>query len=91
MSDVSAKSARIGLRDLVTSLSSHLTLVADELKALKSSKPDASSGASNGQISYASVLAPDAHGDTRIATTTSKSSSGHSDDRKYNLLIFGLK
>jgi len=79
------------LRDLVSSLSSHISLIADELAALKQDVP---SHVLSDRRTYAQVLDANVSDGARPEVTRPTSPNTHvSDpsDRKYNLLIFGLK
>lgn len=83
------------LRDLVASLSSHLSLVADELAALKSEQQATPTGSSSHHTTYASVLTHEASVGARDEATRPSASPAlapayDSNNRKYNLLIFGL-
>ena len=96
------------LRDMVANLSSHITIIADELatvkqqvdelKAINQNAPSATSAVQSVSMSYASALDTAAEDGPRSKVKANASTSAYSptpvpdlSDRKYNLLIFGLK
>ena len=86
------------LRDLVTNLSSHISMIADEIAALKSKALQTCEEPACDRRSYASVVDAEVRGSQNEISAkrssnsfSQKISSKKPNDRKYNVLFFGLK